>query len=389
MKTLSLLVTLIVSCVTLATAQIPVTVSRTTVTNGIGVSFPSFSSLEPNGTGGSASTTWQIPGVGMIGNGYLSSVTGSANASPSSGTGAPFTTQITCYPVVVIPTNAPSVFTNSISAYWGISVNGGTANTVYGTHNQSYAVNIMENAGGAGGGVTMASVTITGQPDSLESVSRKSTANPVRKLLGFTLASNTNVTMSALAFVLSNSTTNSPAAMNLTNLILFRDADGGGTYDGNDTQLATTTNAHGFAIFSGLSQSITPTNTFTYFLAAPFMPTNQTRNSFISASLSAANISVALWGTNALLATGSVLGKQYAFLDSSQAEDDEAAAALALQISNATRGLGTSTAKDGKTPSLSDSVLPAAAAGAAGGAAAFSSDSLGKAPLSSEFTPPK
>ncbi len=295
---------------------------------------------------------------------------------------------------MIISTNAPSAFTNSVSGGITYAIQQGNNSISQGFGaSQSYAVTIIEDATGGGGGssgTTAPAVTITGNPDNLETISRKSTDNSARKLLGFTLAANTNVTMSSLAFVLSNTTTNSPAAGNLTNIILWKDADGQGTYDVNDTQLGSTTNANGFALFSGLSQAVSKTNSFTYFLTAQFQPTNQTKNSFVSASLSAANISVALFGTNALLATGTVLGKQYGFLDSSQVEDDADAAALAAQISNATKGLSTtSTAKDGTSPSLSDSALPAAAAGAAGVAAAFSNDSLSKAPLSSEFTKPK
>jgi hypothetical protein len=288
---------------------------------------------------------------------------------------------------------------------------------------QQYIVTIVEDGSGGGGGTVIHTGTLTGMGDTLQSLSRRDLLADYRKLLGFQLKATTNAVATSIAVALSNTTTNSPPSNNFLGIKLYQD-DGTGDLETADTELATTTNATGYAIFTGLSVPLNTTNK-TFFVAASFCPTNQTRNSFISGSLKSQNIIVTLAGTNTVVETtgGTVVGKQYGFLDTTQAEDDAAAAALANQINTAVAGvtnalnsawsqqlttttdslnaawgqqLATATngwsrsgdSSSSKT-SLTDTILPAAAAGVAGIGAAFTSDQLTNQPLSNEYTKPK
>ena len=379
MKTRTLGLLLLTACNSLLTsahAQVPVTISRATVV----------------GSGTPASYNWP--------------------ATPN--------TLITAIlmPTITLATNAPTVFTNTVSAT-PIYNNGDHSAGFITQLTQTYLFTIVED-GGAGASATLPTVTLIGQADPLASISRKDTSMALRKLLGFSLVANTNATLTSLAFALSNSGTN---GNNFSALALYRDADGQGTFDSGNTLLATTTNAGRFAIFSGLTHAVS-TNAVTWFLAASFQPTNQTRNSFISASLSSQNLIVFLAGTNLAVGVsgGSVLGTQYAFLDTTVEEDTTAAAALssqinasvasatnslsatyannlaltsnaltsgfAAQLATATNGLGGSTVINSpKKLNWTETILPAAAAGAAGIGAAVTLDSLNERPLSKEFQP--
>lgn len=415
------------SLLTSTLAQVPVTVSRTTVNSGGTVTLPAISGQGVINAatlgGGSSSIASYVASYGTV-----SPVPAWMTVTSTAGSGTPPSynwatapsTPITAIlmPTVTLATNAPTVFTNTVSAT-PIYNNGDHSAGFITQLTQTYLLTIVED-GGAGTSANLPTVTLIGQADPLAGISRKDSSTVLRKLLGFSLVANTNATLTSLAFALSNSSTN---GNNFSALALYRDADGQGTFDSGDTLLASTTNAGGFAIFSGLTNAIS-TNAATWFLAASFQPTNQTRNSFISASLSSQNLVALLAGTNLAVSVsgGSVLGTQYAFLDTTVEEDAAAAAALssqinasvasatnslsatyannltlatnalassyAAQLATATNGLGGSTVINSPMKlDWTETILPAAAAGAAGIGAAITLDSLNERPLSKEFQP--
>ncbi len=396
-----------------AAAQVPVTVSRATVSGGGVVLLPGFGGSGYVGSalnGGNGTTVNYVTTEGSVMTipAYMTISSWGGSASPLSypWPSYPLITE-SVSPAVIISTNAPGVFTNTLSA---------TAVYALGDHSagvspqltQTFIVTIAEN--NSGGGIQAPYATLTGQNDPLESVSRNDPSTAVRKLLGFQLTASTNAILTGFAVAISNTTTNGNPVDPIS---LYRAAAGSQNFDSTSTLLVTTTNTGGYAIFTGLAESINGTNQ-TYFIAGSFSATNQTRNSFISASLNSQNITATLAGTNAaVLATGGgILGKQYAFLDATVAED----AAYALSLTNgfvsasitngtlnasSTNGLvsssylasalagvsNISTATGVKSTSFTDSILPAAAAGAAAIGAAFSSDSLKSSELSKDYTP--
>lgn len=372
--------------------QVPVTVNRSTIDSGGAVILPSFNgsfSFNPqvqtptmNFTGGGAS--------GPIGDNWASS-SGTVTASPGTIPGnSSSTITLAASPTVTIATNAPSIFTNSISAFAVYSGGGIDRNTP--SVSQSYVVTIVENVNAGGSSNSPDTATLSGFGGQLQSVSRKDTSIDPRELLGFQLKATTNANMNSLAVSISNTSTNTNVAnANIMSITLFQDVDGAQTYDSSDTVLATTSNANGFAIFSGLSIPLTSTGQ-TFFVTASFDPTRQTQNSFITAYLRSSNVVVTKAGTNAVIETtgGTITGKQYAFLDTTTEEDAATAAALTARINaavlNVTNGLSNSSTT---TKGLIDSILPAAAAGAAGIGAAFTSDSISKTPLSRDYLTPR
>jgi hypothetical protein len=379
-------------------AQVPLTVNRSTVDTGGTVSLPSFSATgsgQANTTfGANATVTFSIAQLTVTNSpGFMTLATGtSSNGTPSTTTAFnDFPGGHSIYGVTgtytaycILATNCPSVFTNTIKSmfFWSApNVN------VPVTFHQDYIFTIADDTGGGGGGGNTPTITITGQADTLESISRKNTTSPLRKLVGVNLTANTNSTLTSIAFSVSNTSTN---GNNFSSLVLLRDADGTGTFDLTDTQIGSSSNVNGVVIFAGLNQSITSTNKV-LFLAGSFDPSQQSQNSFISASLSSLNITATVvgTGTNCVISGGTLLGKQYAFLDTTTAEDASAAAALAAQInasiSSATGSLRSSATSN--STDLIDSILPAAAAGVAGVGAAFTSDSIKQTPLSQEYLP--
>lgn len=418
------------------TAQVPVTVTRSTINSGGTVALPSLSASQYKSLGVQAQMNLENVSVGGGGT-YTLTCTGSGSGSPGSIYGTTATTfSANGTPFCTFATNAPSVFTNSASVastYYG----GGYTGWPGVSSSQTYLITVVEDGGGGGGGgTTLPIATLTGMGDALENLSRRDASIAYRKVLGFQLKASTNAVTSSVTITLANTTANSPPDNNFLGIQLYRD-DGSGEWDGSDTLVATTTNANGFAIFEGLSIPVNSTNQ-TFFAAASFCPTNQNRNSFISASLRSQNIITTLAETNAVIETtgGTVLGKQYAFLDTTAEED--AAAALANQINsavtgatnalnsawsqnmdsttnalnqawgdrlenntrdlnatwsqqlaNATNGFSSSTIITSSKPELMDTVLPAAISGAVAIGAAFTSDSLGKQPVSREFSPSK
>ncbi len=247
---------------------------------------------------------------------------------------------------------------------------------------------------------------LTGGQAVAVNVSRKSTTVETTQLLAFKLAAVTNATLSRLSINVLNTGTN---ATNLGSLNLFQDTDDTGAYSANDTLLATTTNAGTWANFYGLSASLNQTNN-TFFLVSSFTPSAQEKNTYIYASLAPQNIVVQLSGTNVFVQTSgpSLIGHQYAFVDTTAAEDAAAAAALFNQINSAVSGatnalsaqyaidlnaaIAAGTSRNASSSStrktgLLESTLPAAAAGAAAIGAAFTSDALNKGSYSREFTP--
>ncbi len=423
---LKLSLALSIGMVAAAVAQVPVTVSRSVVTSGGTINLPG---IVGNGTiygGGLVTLAVFTSGscggsVGGPGD-YFQTISGSASGSPSSisrgysqsGWSIPIT--VVGSPMATIVSNAPSIFTNSISAtvsYHFSDPSGmtGAAYDVSAGAGATYVLTIVDNGvSGGGGGVAAPSATLTGQSDPLENISRRDPSTAVRKLLGFQLTANTNAVLTGFAAAIYNTTTNgNPIAP----IGFYRAAPGNQVFDASAMLVASTTNAGGYAIFTSLAESINGTNQ-TYFVAGSFLATYQTHNSFISATLNSQNITATLAGTNAAMIVngGSILGKQYAFLDTTVAED--AAYALALtngfvsaSITNgtlnasATNGLAsssylasalagvsnTSTTTSVKSTSFTDSILPAAAAGAAAIGAAFSSDSLKSGELSKDYTP--
>lgn len=390
---------IVLSAMLTANAQVPVTVNRSTVLSGGSVVLPTITGSGETDMGYRNGAT---PGTGYCtgptDTNHWKTVTGSAVSTACSVTG-PLGGHCTLHwavvgtPIATIATNAPSVFTNSCAAYVQyIAIPDGQ---VYlGSGSQSYIVTIVEDGGGGGSG-TLPTATLTGMGDTLQGLSRRDATTDYRKILGFQLKANTNVVTSSIAIVLSNTTTNSPPDNNFLGIKLYWD-DGSGEWDGSDTLLASTTNTSGCAIFNGLSIPLNSTNK-TFFAAASFCPTNQTKNSFISATLRAQNIVTTIANTNIVIETtgGTVVGKQYAFLDTTQAEDDAYALSLTngLVTASITNGLGntsvyqTTTTGSKSGAKLSDTILPAMAAGAAGISAAFTSDQLSTAPLSQEYTP--
>jgi hypothetical protein len=381
-------------------AQVPLTVNRSTVDTGGTVSLPFFSATGSGQNGsaisGNATVTFAIAQLTVTNSpAFMTLATGtSSNGTPASTTAfndfpgghSVYNVTGTYTAYCILATNCPSVFTNTIKSvfFWQApNIN------VPVTFHQDYVFTIADDSGGAGGGANTPTVTLVGQSDTLESISRKNTDTALRKLLGVTITANTNSTMSSIVFSLSNTSTNGD---NFSSIVLLRDADGAGTFDLTDTQIGSTTNQNGVAIFTGLSQSITSTNK-TFFLAASFNPSLQSQNSFITASLSSQNVTarVTSTGTNCVIASASILGKQYAFLDTTTAEDAAAAAALAAQINSAINSAMGSlrTSSTSNNTDLIDSVLPAAAAGAAGIGAAYTSDSIKQGPLSNEYLTPR
>jgi hypothetical protein len=429
MKLHAIVPLIILSAILTVNAQIPVTVNRSTIRSGGTIILPGISGggrtdVNQAAPGGSASpvTGWC---AGTTGTDGWNSVTGTATGSGT----LDFAMQslfwvVSGTPIVTISTNAPPLFTNSCTAIvrFAITRPGMGAMTTDAGYGQQYVVTIVEDGSGGGGSIVHTG-TLTGMGDTLQSLSRRDASSDHRKLLGFQLKATTNAVVTSLAVSLSNTTTNPPPDNNFPGIKLYQD-DGTGEWETADTELAATTNATGYAIFNGLSVPLNTTNK-TFFVAASFCPTNQTRNSFISGSLKSQNIIVTLAGTNTVIETtgGTVVGKQYGFLDTTQAEDDAAASALASQINtavdgatnalnsawsqqlstttdnlnaawgqqlnNATNGWSRTGSNSSSKTSFTDTILPAAAAGAAGIGAAFTSDQLTNQPLSNEYTKPK
>ncbi|MDD2709234.1 MAG: hypothetical protein PHV34_14705 [Verrucomicrobiae bacterium] len=399
-----------------ATAQVPVTVNKSTVLSGGTIMLPSISGagsiFVPNNfvldmggascTGDTSGNTWATVG-------------GSASASITGHSGTTYYYTVNGYPLVTIKTTAPSIFTNSVSAIVNVNVHNPAGSDGWSTigAGQNYAVTIIDDTGGSGGGNSTVKpyATLTGMGDTMESLSRRNDSTEDRKLLGFMLKSTTNAIISALAVSLSNTTTNAVENNNFSAIKLYRD-DGSGDWSGGDTLLSSTTNCGGIALFNGLAISTDTTNK-TFFLTASFCPTNQTKNSFITALLRGQNISAAVTNAPIEVTGGTVVGKQWAFMDTTQAEDDAYAYALtnglvSASITNGfvtasiTNGLGAvsvtnqlggntvyTTIATEKSGSFADSIWPAVAAGAAGIGAAFTSDQLTNQPQSNEFTKPK
>lgn len=378
-------------------AQVPLTVNRSTVDTGGTVSLPFFSATgsgSANTTlGANATVTFSIAQLTVTNSpGFMTLATGtSSNGIPTTTTAFnDFPGGHSIYGVTgtytaycIIATNCPSVFTNTIKSmfFWHFpNVN------VPVTFHQDYVFTIADDSGGGGGGNTP-TITIAGQADTLESISRKDTTSPLRKLIGVNITANTNSTLTSIAFSVSNTSTN---GNNFSSVVLLRDSDGAGTFDLTDTQIATSSNVNGVVTFSSLAQSVTSTNKV-FFLAGSFNPSQQSQNSFISASLSSLNITgtVVGTGTNSVISGGTLLGKQYAFLDTTTAEDTAAAAALAAQINSAISSATSSlrSTSTSNSTDLIDSILPAAAAGVAGVGAAFTSDSIKQTPISQEYLP--
>jgi hypothetical protein len=415
------------------TCQVPVTVNRSTINTGGSIGLPGGAGGGILNAGISGTLYYQY-GTLSSSSPYITSVTGSIQVNPTSGpVGTPIS--VAFWPTVILSTNTPPVSTNDVSASVVFKRSPGEPYSAGSGASQIYVITVVEEGNGGDTGPVVAYTTLTGQADSLAGISRKDTSSSLRKLVGFTLTPNTNAVLSSLAFHLTNTTTN---GNDFSELALYQDADGRQELDAQDTLVASTTNANGYAIFTGLTNAI-PSAARTFFLAGAFQPACQTQGSFISASLSPQNIVISLTETNRVIqvAGGSVLGKQYAFLDTTTAEDAAAAFALSNQIDSAvtgatnalhvawsqnmatttnalnqtwggrldsaTRDLDASwsqqlaTATNGwpntqiisSKPDLMDTILPAAISGAVAIGAAFTSDSLGKQPVSPEFSPSK
>ncbi|MDD2709093.1 MAG: hypothetical protein PHV34_13995 [Verrucomicrobiae bacterium] len=413
----TILIPAIIVCAILlpAAAQVPVTVNKSTVLSGGTIMLPSISGagsvsvpnnfvLDMGGagcTGDTSGNTWATVG-------------GSASASVTGHSGATYYYIVNGYPLVTIKTTAPSVFTNSISAIVNVNIHNPAGSDGWSTigAGQNYAVTIIDDTGGgsSGGATLKPYATLTGMGDTMESLSRRNDSTEDRKLLGFMLKSATNAVISALAVCLSNTTTNAVENNNFSDIKLYRD-DGSGEWSAGDSLISSTTNCGGIAVFNDLAISTDTTNK-TFFVTASFCPTNQTKNSFITALLRGQNISASVTNAPIEVTGGTVVGKQWAFMDTTQAEDDAYAYALtnglvSASITNGfvtasiTNGLGSAsvtnqiggntvyTTTTEKSGSFADSIWPAVAAGAAGIGAAFTSDQLTSQPQSNEFAKPK
>ncbi|MDD2710107.1 MAG: hypothetical protein PHV34_19155 [Verrucomicrobiae bacterium] len=410
-----------------SSAQVPVTVNKSTVLSGGTIMLPTIV-----GAGTANVPTGYVMDIGgggctgdTSGNTWLT-VGGSASLTITGVSGTARSYIVYGYPQVTIKTTAPSAFTNSVTALVNVNIHvpGGSDGWSQIGAGQSYAVTIVDDTGGGGGSGSTSKpyATLTGMGDAMESLSRRNASDEARKLLGFMLKSTTNAVVSAIGVGLSNTTTNSVENNNFSSVKLYSD-DGSGDWSGADSLLSTTTNTSGMAVFNSLNISTDTTNK-TFFVVANFCPTNQTKNSFITAVLRGQNISATVTNVAIEVTGGTVVGKQWAFMDTTQAEDDAYAYSLTNGLVNAsitnglanasitnglvnasitnglvtasiTNGLGgttvytTTTSTSTKTGfSLSDTILPAVAAGTAGIGAAFTSDQMTSQPLSKEYSKP-
>lgn len=380
-KAFKLSAILVVISLTSVFAQIPVSVNRSTINGGGTVTLPQISGQQSL----FAVTSYEFEGLQFDGaGGNISNVTGVGTGTPNNFSSTT-TVQVNGTPIVRFAVGAPSAFTNTISVtgIWHKTQDTGAKNSTA-PFSQSYAFTVIEDGSGSSPAGTT-NVVLTGEAGLVISISRNSGDTSQRKLVGFQLsASRGLINLSSLAFTLSNTSTNGNSISNLNSLRLLRDADGGGEFDASDSVLASTTNSNGVAIFTGLNIPVTVTNT-QYFLSGSFNPSLQSKNSFITATLKGQNVSADTGGVPVTVSGGPAAGIQYGFFDSTTAEE----AAFAFGLTN---GLGASSttlinnSSAVKKSSLGDSVIPAAAAGAAGISAAFTSDSLNKNPTGSEFS---
>lgn len=392
MKILILISAQILTITTIVNAQIPVTVSRSTINAGESVVL-SFSAKSTIGLGQGeftvSYTTGGFSGSGGVPQNNFTSVIGTSIGSPSTltrtlppnnGNIQSFDVSVFGNPVVTFDKAVPSAFTNSISgiAIWSSS------RDYSATVQNTYAFTVIEE-----GSSPNADVALKGQVEFISSLSRNSIDTTQRKLLGFQLNSQSPSKLKSIAFLVSNTSSNSAPENNLTNLQLVQDVDGANEFDSADTILATTTNVNGYASFTNLNIPVGTTN-LTLFLTASFNPSVQSKNSFISASLNPQNVLATTVDSEAPVKVvgSSVLGKQYAFLDSTTVEEDEQSSNLRTEIITSLQSEishNNIISRDSDFEPL-DSIIPACIAGAAGVAAAYTTDALNKDSKSSEFT---
>lgn len=391
MKSFILISALILTLSVILKAQIPVTVTRSRINAGEGVVLPFSGKSSVGLIQGESTVSFSSGGFADSGGdpqGNLNSISGICIGSPSTltrtlpannGNVQSFEVLLFGNPVITLSKSVPSSFTNSISGTGIWSSDRDHQATLQNT----YTFTVVEEAGSQAD-----EITLSGQVDFLSSVSRNSIDTTPRKLVGFQLKSSTSATVKNMAFLLSNTSTNQVLNNNFTNIQLVKDVDGGNEFDSGDTIIATTTNANGFAIFTDLNVPVTTSNQ-TFFLTVSFSPKDQSKNSFISASLNPQNIIAVSASDVPVPVVGStVLGEQYAFLDNTADEELAYSENLKSEITNFVQSqVSPSNLSQAKNDFDSlDAIIPACVAGVAGVTAAYCYDSLDKNTTSTEFS---